>query len=161
MLLTSVYICKYLNLSACFSCILKHAKRYGKYVKDIKKMFSRRLFMVQFFAKKKPPVPAESDHLARYSWRETLPMCERPTRCPLFLSSLFQLNYLRHVSNIELFIIRRSVQAAYSILPCIFMRSLAAETIHLISYRVSDRSPDDNFFLCFADRASQYIYLSN
>jgi hypothetical protein len=55
MSISSVYINKFFNLSASFSCILKHAKRYGKYVQDIKKIFSRLLFMVQFFARKTRP----------------------------------------------------------------------------------------------------------
>jgi hypothetical protein len=45
MLISSVYRNKFFNLSASFSCILKHAKRYEKYVKDIEKMFSRLLFV--------------------------------------------------------------------------------------------------------------------
>ena len=58
---------------------------------------------------------------------------KRPTRCTIFLNNLFQLNYPRHVSSKQLFIIIRcSVQAAYSILPCIFMRSLVAEMIRMI-----------------------------
>jgi len=57
MLISSVYISKYFNLSASYSCILEHAKRYGKYVKDIKKMFSRLLFMVQFFVRQTCPYP--------------------------------------------------------------------------------------------------------
>jgi len=43
---------------------------------------------------------------------------ERPTICTLFHNNLFQLKYPKHVSNKQLFIIRRSVQAAYSILSC-------------------------------------------
>jgi len=50
-----------------------------------------------------------------------------------FLNNLFQLNYPRHVSNKYFFIIRRSVQAAYSILSCILMRSLVADSISFIS----------------------------
>jgi hypothetical protein len=60
-------------------------------------------------------------------------MWKRPTRCILFLNNLFQLNYPGHVSYNYLFIIRMSVQAAYSNLPCIFMRSLVADTIRLVS----------------------------
>jgi len=45
-----------------------------------------------------------------------------------FLNNLFQLNYPWHVSNKQLFVIRRSVQADYNILPCIFMSSPVADT---------------------------------
>jgi len=57
-----------------------------------------------------------------------------------FVNNVFHLNYPRHVSNKYLFIIRgSSVQAAYSISTCIFMRSLVADTIRQYhSYCVSD-----------------------
>jgi hypothetical protein len=55
MLISSVYISKFFDLS--FSCKRKHAKKNGKYVKDIRNMFSRLLFMVQFFARQTRPYP--------------------------------------------------------------------------------------------------------
>jgi len=43
-------------------------------------------------------------------------ICEKDQQdAHFFFNNLFQLIYLRHVSNKQLFIIRRSVQAAYSI----------------------------------------------
>jgi hypothetical protein len=50
-----------------------------------------------------------------------------------FLNNLSQLNYPRHISNKYFFIIRRFVQAAYSILSCILKSSLSRwiDIIHI------------------------------
>jgi len=67
MLFSGVYISKFFNLSACFSCILKHAKRYVKYVKVIKKDVFKASFHGSVLRKTNPPLHTELQHLARNS----------------------------------------------------------------------------------------------